>query len=229
MAEFIYTLHWIYFIVMICGAFYLFLLSRDPKGVPKYEYVIAIFIPCWSGAAYLSIALGQGFVEQQDQVIYFARYLDWVVTTPLLLLALALTAMFFQPKKDIALISSLIGADVVMILTGLIADFSNGTILYIWYGIGVIALWIILYIIWYPLRKMAFRGSQELGKHYQRTALYLTAFWISYPTVWLLGPSALGLTQNGTEVLAFILLPIFSKVGFSILDLNGLRKLNFSS
>ncbi|TYS72561.1 lactococcin [Rossellomorea aquimaris] len=221
----IYTLHWVYFIIMAVGAVYFYVLSRNPQGVPRYEYVIAIFIPCWSGAAYLSIALGQGFLESNERVIYFARYLDWVVTTPLLLLALALTAMFYKKEKDKALIGSLIGADMFMILTGLIADFSTGAQKYIWYSLGVLALLIILYIIWYPLRNIAKSSDKQLGKHYTHTALYLTAFWFTYPTVWLLGPSGLGLTQDGVEVLAFIILPIFSKVGFSILDLGGLRKL----
>ncbi|MCT2536507.1 bacteriorhodopsin [Aquibacillus koreensis] len=223
-----YTLHWIYFIIMAIGALYFYLLSRNPSGVPRYEYVIAIFIPCWSGTAYMSIALGQGFLEMNERTIYFARYLDWVVTTPLLLLALSLTAMFYKKQKDKAIIGSLIGADVFMILTGLIADFSEGAQKYIWYSLGVIALVIILYIIWYPLRQIATTSSEELGKHYTRTALYLTLFWIAYPTVWLLGPSGLGLTQSIVDLLAFIILPIFSKVGFSILDLAGLRRLGLT-
>ncbi|WP_145925824.1 bacteriorhodopsin [Bacillus weihaiensis] len=73
--------------------------------------------------------------------------------------------------------------------------------------------------------KIAVRGGKQLSSHYTRTAAYLTVFWISYPTVWLLGPSGLGLAQATTELIAFIFLPIFSKVGFSILDLNGLRHL----
>ncbi|WP_246938816.1 bacteriorhodopsin [Bacillus pinisoli] len=220
----VYTLHWFYVVVMALGALYFYLLSKKPRGVPKYEYVIAIFIPCWSGAAYLSIALGQGFLEAGERVIFFARYIDWVVTTPLLLLALALTAMFEKEKKDKALIASLMGADVVMILTGLIADFSSGIQTYIWYFIGVGSLLIIFYITWYPLRKIAKSSSAELYKHYNRSAAYLTFFWIGYPTVWILGPSGLAILQDSIAILSFIILPIFSKVGFSILDLWGLRK-----
>ncbi|MEC3884220.1 lactococcin [Halobacillus litoralis] len=226
MSDYIVSLHWIYTFVMLAGALTFLYLSRNPRGVPKYEYVIAIIIPSWSGAAYLSIALGQGLLEQPDKTVYFARYLDWVVTTPLLLLALALTAMFYEKKKDKALIAALIAADVFMILTGLIADFSSETIKYIWYVLGVVALVIILYIIWYPLRKIAIKGGVELKKHYQRTAAYLTAFWVCYPTAWIIGPSGVGWTQQATEITAFIILPILSKVGFSLLDVGGLRRLN---
>ncbi len=92
----------------------------------------------------------------------------------------------------------------------------------------MIALLIILYIIWFPLKKIATPLSEELGRHYSRTALYLTLFWIAYPTVWLIGPSGLGITQSIVDLLTFIILPVFSKVGFSILDLSGLRKLGLS-
>ncbi|APH03280.1 bacteriorhodopsin [Bacillus weihaiensis] len=218
------TLHYFYVFVMLSGAFYFYTISKKTEGVPKYEYLVATLIPLWSGAAYLSIALGQGLLEKPEKTIYFARYIDWVVTTPMLLIALAFTAMFFE-KKNKTLIISLVFADVFMILTGLIADFSSENIKYIWYLLGVVALFIILYIIWYPLRKIAVRGGKQLSSHYTRTAAYLTVFWISYPTVWLLGPSGLGLAQATTELIAFIFLPIFSKVGFSILDLNGLRHL----
>ncbi len=219
------SLHYFYALVMLTGALYFFYLSRRPKGVPNYEYLVAILIPLWSGAAYLSIAFGQGVLEQSERTIYFARYLDWVVTTPLLLLALAFTAMIYTERKSKTILFSLVAADVFMILTGLIADLSSGVVKYVWYVLGVIALLLILYIIWYPLRQIADRSGHKLAIHYRRTAAYLTCFWILYPTVWVLGPSGVGLTQQTVDVLAFIILPIFSKVGFSVLDLYGLRRL----
>ncbi|MGP4070065.1 bacteriorhodopsin [Halobacillus sp. B29] len=219
------TLHFLYAFIMLAGAIYFFYLSREPKGVPLYEYFLAITIPLWSGAAYLSIAFGQGVLKQSERTIYFARYLDWVVTTPLLLLALAFTAMIYVEKKNKTMLLTLVALDIFMILTGLIADFSTGYVKYIWYSLGVLALLFILYIVWYPLRWIADSFGSRLSIHYKRSAAYLTFFWVLYPTVWLLGPSGAGLTQQAVDVLGFIILPIFSKVGFSILDLHGLRNL----
>ncbi|WP_226584087.1 bacteriorhodopsin [Halobacillus litoralis] len=219
------TLHYLYSLIMLAGALYFYYLSRRPKGVPTYEYFLAITIPLWSGAAYLAIAFGQGVLKQSERTVYFARYLDWVVTTPLLLLALGLTAMIYVDKKNKTLLVTLVSLDVFMILTGLIADFSTGFIKYIWYTLGVIALLLILYIVWFPLRRIADTFGHKLSVHYRRCAAYLTCFWVLYPTAWLLGPSGVGLTQDMVDVAAFIILPIFSKVGFSILDLHGLRRL----
>lgn len=107
MNDFIIQIHWFYVLVMLVGALYFYNQSRNPKGVPKYEYMIAIFIPVWSALAYFSIAIGQGFLETSERTVYFARYLDWVFTTPLLLVALALTAMYYT-KKNISMILSLV-------------------------------------------------------------------------------------------------------------------------
>ncbi|KAB3533457.1 lactococcin [Alkaliphilus pronyensis] len=224
MDEFILQLHWFYAAVMLAGALYFYFQSRNPQGVPQYEYLIAIFIPVWSAIAYFSIAIGQGFLKTSEQTVFFARYLDWIVTTPLLLLSLALTAMFYT-SKNISIILSLVFADIIMILSGLIADLSEHSLKYIWYSIGMVALFIILFIIWVPLYKIAKASDTKLSNHYKTTALYLTVLWISYPTVWLIGPSGLGLITESSDVLAFIFLPIFSKVGFSMLDLYGLRRL----
>ena len=53
-------LHWIYVAGMASGALYFWSLSRNPRGVPQYEYLVAIFIPIWSGLAYMAMALDQG-------------------------------------------------------------------------------------------------------------------------------------------------------------------------
>ena len=74
------------------------------------------------------------------------------------------------------------------------------------------------------LRRVAHQDP-EVGRIYDRVATYLALFWIGYPLTWILGPSGLGVVSQPVDTALFILLPIFSKVGFSILDLGLLRKL----
>ena len=97
--------HWLYISGMTIGAIHFILLGRNPRGVPRSEYLVAAFIPIWSGLAYLSMTLPHGDlelgkIEVAGQIAHFARYLDWVVTTPLLLLSLSWTAMYHLQKKD---------------------------------------------------------------------------------------------------------------------------------
>lgn len=220
--------HWIYVAAMVMGALYFISLSTKPRGVPKYEYLVATFIPIWSGLAYMAMALGQGKVEVAGQIVHYARYIDWIVTTPLLLLALSGTAMY-HVTKDWTLIGSLMGTQVIVVVTGLVADLSSvNWMRYLWYSCGVVAFLIIIWGIWLPVRAKTRGQGVELSKLYDKLVTYFTVLWISYPITWLLGPSGLGWLNQTSETLLFCVLPFFSKVGFSYLDLNGLRRLNVS-
>ncbi len=218
--------HWIYVIAMALGALYFISLSSNPRGVPKSEYLVATFIPIWSGLAYMAMALGQGKVEVAGQITHYARYIDWIVTTPLLLLALSWTAMYFI-AKDWTTIASLMGTQAIVVVTGLVADLStNDEARFLWYTCGVVAFLVVLWGIWVPVRAKTRGQGVELSRLYDRLVTYFTVLWISYPITWLIGPSGLGLVNQTVETLLFCVLPFFSKVGFSYLDLNGLRRLN---
>ena len=218
----------LYIICMALGALLFVAWSRQPRGVSTTEYLIAAAIPVWSGLAYLGLLLGQGTLDIGGQTTYYARYIDWAVTTPLLLTALALTAMFRQSKKNHALIGALIFSDLVMIGSGLVADLSVGPARTIWFLCGVVAFIIVLGLIWGPLRALSVSGGADLQRVYTQSAAFLSILWFAYPTIWALGPSGLGLIEQPTETALFVVIPILSKVGFSIVDLAGLRGLRLS-
>ena len=216
---------WIYVACMAVGAIIIALMSRNPKGVPHYEYAAAAFIPVWSGLAYMASAFDQGVIEIAGRAVYIARYADWIVTTPLLLAGLAWTAMFYT-RKHVTLIVTIMGADVVMILSGLFADLTTYEPLkWLWYFIGCACLATIIYVAWGPFRRIAADQGPELAAVYKRVATFLSVLWIGYPIVWALSPSGLGLFGETTAVALFVILPIFSKVGFSLFDLTELRKM----
>jgi bacteriorhodopsin len=219
------ALHWFYIAVMTLGTLTFLSLWRNPKGVPAYEYAIASFIPIWSGLAYMGLAFDQAKLEVAGRVVHWGRYADWVVTTPLLLVALACTAMY-TAKKDYTLIGSLVGAQVVVIVCGLVADLSTDpTQRVAWYIAGTGAFFAVLYVIWSPLVAIADAQGRAVGDTYRRVATYFTGFWVLYPVVWLIGPSGLGWVSQDVDTLLFVALPIFSKVGFSLYDLSQLRAL----
>lgn len=221
-------LHWIYVGVMLLGSLIIAIMSKNPKRVPKIDYLISFFIPVWSALCYMSIAIQQGIVTVDNQTTFFARYLDWIVTTPLLLVALSFTAMYYA-KKDKALILGIVGADIIMITCGFVGDMSTGNYRLVWFFIGLIAFFVVLWLIWGPLENIASTQGANLYSLYKRLALYLTVFWIGYPLTWILGPSGLAIVGQRVDTYLFIILPIFSKVGFGLLDITGLRKLEENS
>ncbi len=218
------NLLWFYVLVMAVGGASFFYFNRKNNKIPKIEFLIAMVIVVWSGAMYALMAVGQGQIEFKERVVFFARYLDWIVTTPLLLVSLAFTGMHYM-KKDITLVLTLVVADILMIVSGFIADVSLEETKYSWYILGCLALVLIFYITWMPLRKKAEQQSKKLGGTYRILATYLSVLWLGYPTVWLLGPSGFNQLQQSTDVAMFVFLPIFSKVGFSLLNLFLLTRL----
>ena len=219
-------LYLFYVAAMFLGALLFFVWSRDPKGVHREEYLVASLIPIWSGLVYLALAFGLGTTEVDGQTTYWARYVDWIVTTPLLLLALAFTANHRKEKRNGVLIGAAVAADVVMILCGFVGDMVDTPLRYLFFAIGVAALVVVFYITWGPFRRIAYSEGNDLGRVYDKVAGYLSAFWVGYPLVWLLGPSGIGVLSQSVDTWMFIILPLFSKVGFSILDLYLLRKLS---
>ncbi|WP_102128497.1 bacteriorhodopsin [Deinococcus planocerae] len=219
------SLHWFYVACMAAGVLYFWFLSRDPRGVPRYEYLTALMIALVSGTVYLSVALGYGKTVIGGTEVYYARYFDWVITTPLLLLALAWTAMHRAPRKDKTLIAALMGTDAFMILTGLVADLTTGPARYVYYSLGVVAFLVILAMIWGPLRRIAQEGGADLAGVFRRVAGLLTVLWILYPTFWILGPSGINAIGQTASTMGFIFTPILSKVVWSIVDLHSLRAL----
>ena len=220
---------WFYVACMAAGVLLFWYWSTDPRGVPKYEYLIALFIPVWSGLVYTAMALGLGTttgpsMDGDPQTVYWARYVDWSVTTPLLLVATALTGMATIPK-NFTLIAALVVTDVVMILCGLVADLTGGVASVVFYIAGCAAFCVVLWLLWGPVRAVSRNQDARVRKAYDKVAGLLTILWLGYPTIWLLGPSGVGLFGQMTDTILFVLLPIVSKVGFSIFDLHTLRNL----
>ncbi|MEU4566796.1 bacteriorhodopsin [Micromonospora sp. NPDC023956] len=218
---------WMYIAAMAGGVVLFARWRANPRGVPLSEYRVAIAIPLWSGSWYLVMALGGGRTEVAGHLLYWARYVDWVVTAPLLLVALTLTATHSLPGRCWGLMSALIGTTVVVIISGLAAELtSDANTRYTLYTVGVLAFLAVYGLIWGPLHAHVRRQPKEIVEVYREAALLLSALWVGYPLLWLIGPTGVGLIGSSTTSLLFVVLSILSKVGWSIVDLGRLRSLS---
>jgi bacteriorhodopsin len=117
------------------------------------------------------------FTEVHRQV-FWARYVDWAITTPLLLLDLGLLAGMSGGHIVMAIV-----ADLIMILTGLFAAFGEEETpqKWGWYTIACIAF---LFVIWH----LALNGGAnatskgpKLRTFYVSIAAYTLVLWTAYP------------------------------------------------
>lgn len=219
-------LHWVYVALLVISGIAFYVMSKDRRGIPYHKFTIHMFIVIWSALAYSALALNQGTVEFQGQKVHFARYIDWVVTTPLLLLSLSLTGKL-TTRNEGWLIATLMGTQAIMIITGLIAELSaDPTRQYFWYTLGCIALLVVFYIFWGPLYAIAKTQGEGIERVYKASAIFLTVQWLLYPLVWIIGQPGMKLIGPFATTVLFLILPLVSKAGFGFFNLTKLRSLD---
>ena len=218
---------WIGVIGFIAATAYFILLgTRTPPGGRIFHVVTAV-ITGMAAFSYLMMATGAGAtLVDGDRLFYYFRYIDWVVTTPLLLLDLALLALA-DPHRNAGFIAGLIGLDVFMILTGLLAGSrSSGFGRGFWFVVSTIAMIALLYLIVTRLFAEA-AGQPEAVQQVFRTLAYLTVvLWALYPVVWLIGTEGFGAANSTVEVLLFLILDFLAKIGFGFLLLTNREALD---
>lgn len=123
----------------------------------------------------------EGFPDVWTDVyrqVYYARYIDWSLTTPLLLLDLALLAGINGAHIFIA-----IAADVIMILTGLFAAYGseNNSQKWGWYTIACIAYLVIIWHLAFNGRATVAAKGGQVAKFYYAIAGFTVVIWTAYP------------------------------------------------
>ena len=110
--------------------------------------------------------------------VYWARYVDWSLTTPLLLLDLALLAGMSGGNILIAIV-----ADLIMILTGLFAAFGHedSPQKWGWYAIACVAYLVIIYQLAFNGRTKAVSKGGKVGKFYAAIGGFTLIIWTVYP------------------------------------------------
>jgi bacteriorhodopsin len=190
-------------------------------------YIVTIFITAIAFVNYLSMALGFGLttieIGGEELPIYWARYTDWLFTTPLLLVDLGLLA-----GADRNQLASLVGLDVLMIGTGAIATLSTAGVLLgpvgdrlIWWGVSTGFLLVLLYLLFGTLTERANRLPNEARSTFSTLRNLIVVIWLVYPVWWLLGTEGLGIIRLYPETAGFMVLDLVAKVGFGIILLSS--------
>ena len=196
-----------------------------------HHVVSSAFICVIAALAYFAMANGQGihtFIDAAgtERTVYWARYVDWALTTPLLLIGLATVGMprvrALHAREQNGLVGGLVGADLMMIATGLFASLSVQTHMrWSWFAIGCVAFIVVLYLIAGPLRMDAVSRGSEHSKLYTRLLTTLIVLWLVYPLVWIAGTEGQGTINLGQEVAIFAVVDVLAKVGFGVLLVTG--------
>ncbi|KAF2876920.1 hypothetical protein BDV95DRAFT_134007 [Massariosphaeria phaeospora] len=217
---------WVVFVVMvISSAVFTGLSWRVPAK--RLYHVVTTLITIIAAISYFGMATGQGISvnhisvrHQHDHVpdtytdvqrqVYWARYVDWSLTTPLLLLDLALLAGLNGAHITIA-----IAADLIMILTGLFAAFGSDDTpqKWGWYTIACIAFLVIIWQLAINGNVQAKAKGDNVGKFFTAISGFTLVVWTLYPIVWGIADGSRKMSVDA-EIITYAVLDILAKPVF---------------
>ncbi len=219
---------WIGTLGMFLGMLYFIARGWGETDRRRQEfYIVTIFITAIAFVNYLAMALGFGLTTVtlggEEVPIYWARYTDWLFTTPLLLVDLGL--LVGATRNQLA---SLVGLDVLMIGTGAIATLSTsaavlsagGTRL-VWWGVSTGFLLVLLYMLYGSLDEKASQLSGSAASTFSTLRTLIVVVWLVYPVWWLLGTEGLQIVSLNIETAGFMVLDLVAKVGFGFILLSS--------
>jgi bacteriorhodopsin len=211
---------WSVFSVMSSSAILISLLSMRLHPQERTLYLFNISILTTASIAYFCMASDLGFAPVEvlqrgpgARQYWYVRYIDWVITTPLLIAELLLTA-----GLPINIILSTIFADIVMIICGLIGGLVPSVYKWAFYVFGCVAMFWIFWNILSGIKSSEKVGGTKNRRIYIILTSWILFFWSIYPIAWGLCEGANVISVTG-EMIFYGILDILTKPGFAILTL----------
>merc|ERR1712093_128757 len=161
-------------------------------------------------------------INPYTRSIWYARYIDWFITTPLLL-----TELLLSTGMPLSGIAATIFFDIVMVVGGLIGALVPSVYKWGFFAGSTVAMLAVFYSLMVPARANAKALGDQVYKSYWTSALVLAGLWLLYPVAW-------GLCDGGnvippdSEMVFYGVLDFLAKPCFLIFHLWGMRKIDYS-
>jgi len=218
---------WIVFAIMFLSTVAFAAMALRVPVEKRLFHTLTTFITLFATISYFSMAVGSGtnfahlIVTQVHKAlphdtpihilrqIYWARYVDWALTTPLLLLDLS----FLAGLAGADIIGAIV-ADEVMVLTGLFAVYgkSDGE-KWGYYAMACAAYIAIVWLVAVSGRRTISSKDSKTVKFFSAIGGFTLVLWTLYPVVWGLGDGARVLSVDA-EIIAYAVLDVLAKPVF---------------
>lgn len=204
-------------LLFLSSCIFLYLRSALKTKVAEIYFWIHFCIVTWSALMYMNLIF--------DTVIKpYTWYADWIISTPLIMLALGLTAMYPLQKINYALLFGLLSTQVMIIATGYLAHIcptDTGKLTF--FIVGNVLMLLLFYLVAGPLRAISAQ-TPAMKQKFSNLTVLLLIFWISYPVAWIIGTPGYGLISPFATNVLFVVLPILCKPVFGLLDIYLLKQ-----
>lgn len=215
------------FVIMSLASLVIYFTGRKKISI-KNHVMMHSLVTFIAATAYLAMALGVGnILLDNGTTLYIARYIDWSLTTPLLLAGLVLIAFheYTASSQVSGYLTAIIGLDIVMIVTGLLSSVAETALVKeVWFVWSCAAFLGVIYLLWGPLRKIAATRALTTPGGYYKNITLLTLVWLIYPLVFAVGPEGLGVITDNASVWSFLVLDVIAKVLYAFYAAKVLAK-----
>jgi len=162
----------------------------------------------------------QGLDAAGTRSFFYVRYIDWFITTPLLLLDLLLTAGVPFPSIAITIL-----ADEIMIVTGLVGALIPSSYKWGFWLFGMLAFFFVVYQLVVVGRSHARALGPGPSKTYNTCGILTLGIWFLYPIAWGLCEGGNVIHPDG-EATFYSVCDVIAKPLFGILLLLGHRNIS---
>lgn len=179
----------------------------------KRQMWVTFFVCLIACLAYLTMGTGNGIYRLSfdcDREFFYARYVDWALTTPLMLLELTHIAGSSNNTKY-----WLCGIDFIMVISGLVGAFVDGSSKYLFFLFGMLVFAPIIYfLVGDP--QVAADQSPARKALFSKVALLTALTWAGYPLAWVLCEGT-GEFSVDYECYLYTVLDVLSKCFFGVM------------
>jgi sensory rhodopsin len=179
------------------------------------RYAALLGVTGIAAVAYAVMASGLGAVSTNGAIINVPRYVDWLLTTPLLLAYLVMLA-----GGSTRLLGITVGLDVVVILGGLAGALMPKPVGYVPFAVAAAAFAGVVYLLYGPLSRAARANAGGDEPLFRKLRNVIGVLWSIYPLVWLAGPPGLQLLTVTTAATVVVYLDIITKAVFGLIVVN---------
>jgi sensory rhodopsin len=225
---------WVAFLCFVAGMIYFTLERQSLQPEYRSTATIAVIVCFVAAANYWVMRQMVGMDGVAESVLRFPtefRYLDWLITTPLLLTKFPALLGFDEDRKP--LLVTLVFADLVMIVTGYAGEHAINraggqfSALGLWMFVAGMLAWIfILYILFSVVTNAAKGKLEPIQVGLSRLKKFILIGWAVYPVGYLVSLlPGIGTEGQLVRELIYNVADVINKVGFGVVATFAVRQI----
>jgi len=180
------------------------LLNMEADG--HFGYLLVI--PAFAALMYALMTLGVGTRTFQGHEVPLLRYLDWLVTTPILVGYAAYVAGV--SRRGVVAVAA---TDAVMIGLGTAAIVFSPPTQWVFFGLASLCHLALFGAIYGPIRQTAWEQPPARQRLARLLLNHVGLIWLTYPVVWLFGPGLQLISATGVTIM-IMYMDVIAKVPY---------------